>query len=184
MVQWQHSTLFTTKAGKPRVLGCEGRDSEFANLVASVNGGDISGYAVLFEMERRGIVERKNGMIKLAWRDFSPSDDTKEQLQQWGEDTVDLAAAVEENVFGSHEVKNHHLKTVFDNIAVEHLPEVQQWLMQEGSLFHKRARQFLSQHDIDLAPELKGKQGGARIALGSFSLCPRLTAQGETETTL
>ncbi len=169
MAQWQNSARFTTKARKPRVLSCEGRASEFAKLVESVNGGDLSGYTLLFEMERRGIVERKHGIVKLIWRDYAPSDNINEQLEQWGEDTIDLGLAVEENLFGTSADKHHHLKTSFDNIPESKVSRIREWIMKEGSLFHQKVRRYLASQDRDVTQQLDADSGTARIVVGSFS---------------
>lgn len=171
MAQWQHGARFVTKSGKPRTLGCEGRDSEFSQLVASVNGGDLSGYAVLFEMERRGIVTRRNGTVRLAWRDYAPSDNLKEQLEQWGDDSIDLGQAVEENLFDQSSVKHHHLKTSFDSIPESDLPRIREWVMREGSLFHQKVRRFLAMFDQDISPQRSKDAPRVRVAVGSFSIC-------------
>ena len=177
MVQWQHHPSFTTKSGKPRVLHCEGKESEFANLVKSINGADLNPYTVLFEMERLGIAERKRGTVKLLWRDFVSSEDVSHGLQMLARDSEDLAFAVQENLFRNNlnndACKNLHLRTEFDDIVPDALPEIKSWILEEGSLFHSKLRKYLAQFDRELNPALKVKQGGARVAFGSFSLTKR-----------
>lgn len=171
MVQWEQDKRFSTADGKPRVLSAEGRESEFAALVESVNGGNISAYAVLFEMERSGIVKREGKRVKLCWRDFVVSEDINTGLAMLASDTNDLAVAVEQNLYQRAEIPNLHLKTEFNNIRVDALTDVSRWLIEQGSLFHRKVREYLAQYDCDINPPKSSKvKGGCRIALGAFSL--------------
>jgi len=171
MVQWQHDPRFSTKGGKPRALTSEGRESEFAELVRSVNGEDVSPYAVLHEMERLGAVDRGPQGLSLVWRDFVPGADVRSGLEMLASDTVDLGQAVEENLFNpSTPQKNLHLKTEFDNILPDAVSEIRAWILQEGSLFHRRVRDFLARYDRNITPALKGSGGRCRVVLGTFSL--------------
>ncbi|MCB0328663.1 MAG: hypothetical protein KDD70_03335 [Bdellovibrionales bacterium] len=182
MTQWQCDERFITKAGKPRVLHCEGRDSEFAELVGSVNGKDLSSYSVLFEMERLGMVERKGNSLKLKGRDYIHGDDVEAGLKVLAADANDLIAAVEENLFEEKNEKNLHLRTEFDRIPLTKLEEAKRWLLEEGSQFHKRARQYLSRLDLDLTPTEDSNQPVpcGRIAVGTFGVSEELTTQKES----
>ena len=180
MVQWQHDQRFTTTRGAPRELTVEGKDSEFARLVAVVNGLNLSAYAVLFEMERSGIVARRHGKVALRHSNYVPSDDLRAGLQMWSTDVEDLGDAVTENLRGQQGVPNLHLKTQFDNLSRRSLPTIRRWFLNEGSKFHERVRRFLAAHDLDLNPELRGQEGGGRALLGTFSYVPGSTHEAET----
>lgn len=169
MVKWQHDPKFRTKAGEPRTLDAEGRNSEFASLVESVTGGNLSAYALLFEMERIGAIEKNGKRVKLVWRDYVSTGNAAEGFELLAGDADDLITSVEENIYTNPKVPNLHLKTEFDNISHESLPTVREWLLNEGSVFHKKVREFLSQFDIDLNPKLKGGRAGARVVFGAFS---------------
>lgn len=169
MVQWQHDPNFTTKSGKPRVLSTEGKDSEFAKLCAAVDGANLNAYTILFEMERIGIVEKTSGSAKLIWKDYAPGTSMKEGLTMLGEDMEDMASAVVENVTTTPETPHLHLKTEFDKIDPEKLPEIKRWILEEGSAFHHRARKFLAKYDSDLTPPTHPHKNTARIVLGAFS---------------
>lgn len=169
MVRWQHDKKYRTKVGEPRVLDAEGRNSEFATLVESVTGGDLGAYALLFEMERIGAIQKQGKKVKLIWRDYVSSGDAAEGFDMLAGDAEDLITAVEENIYSNPKVPNLHLKTEFDNVSRESLPAIREWLLSEGSLFHKRVREYLSQFDQDLNPKLKGARAGARVVFGAFS---------------
>jgi len=83
-------------------------------------------------------------------------------------DAETLIRAGEENLESSTEgVKNLHLRTEYDNIFQEELPIIRQWLYEQGCLFHRRAREYLSKFDKDITPNQKA--GGGRVVLKSFS---------------
>ena len=175
MVQWQHDQRFSTKAKRPRVLSAEGRDSEFAALVRSVNGENISAYSILSEMERLGAVERHGSNIKLVWRDFVVEGDAVAGFSLLAHDIEDISQAVESNLFELQQTKNLHLKTDFNNITPDALPEIRKWLIDEGSLFHRRTREYLSKYDRDLNNDMPRHGVRCRVALGTFSLSTYLS---------
>ncbi len=172
MVQWQHDKRFCSSQGRARALSAEGRESEFAKLVESVNGGNLSAYAVLYEMERSGIVRREGKKVRLCWRDFVVSEDVTQGLALLAQDSEDLSKAVERNLYERPDTLNLHLKTEFNNIRQDRLDQVKAWLLEQGSLFHKKVREYLTQHDCDLTPPKQGEKvrAGGRVALGAFSV--------------
>lgn len=173
MTQWQCDPRFTTKAGKPRVLNCEGKQSDFAELVGAVNGKDLSSYSILFEMERMGIVERRGSNVKLRGRDFIHEEDIEAGLRVLAADADDLVAAVEQNLFTKPVQKNLHLRTEFDRIPNDKLEHAKQWIIEEGSLFHSRVRKYLSKLDLDTSGASDHSQGSippcGRISVGAFA---------------
>jgi Family of unknown function (DUF6502) len=166
--QWQHDERFQTKQGKARLLEFEGKESEFVDLVQSVSK-DLNPYTVLFELERIGAVVRVGTRLKLATEAYVPRGDLKESFSLLGADTEDLIQAVEENVFDGLAIPNLHVKTQYDNICEEFVPQIRNWFLDRGEALHREAREFLSQFDKDLNPQLKNKVAGVRVAVGTFS---------------
>jgi hypothetical protein len=179
MTQWQCDPRFTTKAGKPRSLSVIGQNSEFSNLVDSITGSNVSSYSVLFEMERAGILEKKGQRVKLLGRDLIHSEDVQAGLSVMAADANDLVAAVENNLFGNPRISHLHLRTEFDKIPADELERAREWILNEGSLFHKRIRKFLSSLDLDsvqsdsttiskVSTKPKGDQTNTPIADGTI----------------
>lgn len=168
IVQWQHDPRFRNAAGKARVLSAQGKESEFAKLVQSVNGNNLNPYTVLSELLRNGIVEKSAKGVRLASRLYLVETGKEEGLDMLAGDAEDLISAVEENLFLSNQVKNLHLKTEFDNVVEEALPTVRQWLLDRGSEFHREVRNFISKFDRDLNPECKGGGKRVRVVFGTF----------------
>lgn len=167
--QWRNDKRFCTVAGRPKVLESEGKESEFISLVRSVSK-DVNPYAVLFELERVGAIERSKSGVKLRSQVFIPVGNVRQGLQLLASDAGDLYEGVEENIFHSPKVPNLHIKTEYDNISPEHEAEIREWLLREGTAFHQKARDFLSQYDRDINPKLADAPGSGRVAVGTFSL--------------
>lgn len=165
--QWQGDPDFTTKAGKPKVLRHEGDHSEFADLVRKVCT-DLHPGTVLFELERLGIVERDGAKLHLLNQAFMPKDDPEEIYKLYATDATHLLHAVDENIFADDPQRNLHIRTEYDNVELDAVPEIRTWLYREGNLLHQKAMNYISKFDLDLNPNPK-KKGGARIVLGSFS---------------
>ena len=168
--QWQHDKRFCRQPGEARVLESEGRDSEFAMLVRSVSR-DLNPYTVLFELERIGAVKRSaEGRIELCESVYGPIKDLKQGAQMIASDVSDLMAAIEENYARAEGTPpNYHLVTEYDNIALEAVPELQRWILIQGSRFHAKVRQYFAKFDKDLNPDLAEEEGGVRFVFGGFS---------------
>lgn len=168
--QWEQDRRFQTRQGEPRVLSCDGPDSEFRTLVEKVSK-HVNSSTVLFELQRSGAVELTAKGAKLVRRSYSLRDDALDAFGILAQDIDTLIQAVEENVDTSQKITNLHIRTDFDNIYESDLPAVRKWLASEGRAFHKRARKFLARHDKDLGPERPLRdRAGASVTLTAFSL--------------
>ncbi len=166
--QWQTHPDFVTKAGKARVLSFETAESEFAELVRSVSS-DVSPYSVLFELERVGAVTKSTRGLKLVSEDYVPKGDTDAGLYFLETDTDDLLSATAENILEGAQPENLHLKTEYTRIDKEKIPLVREWILNEGSAFHRKIRGFLSQFDVDVNPSAK-PDNTSRVAVATFSI--------------
>jgi hypothetical protein len=83
------------------------------------------------------------------------------------QDLSDLTAAVEYNILEGSEVPNLHARTEFDNVFQDSIPQIREWILKEGSAFHKKAREYLASFDADLNPHIR-KGSGCRVVLTSF----------------
>ena len=164
---WENGEQYKTRAGKPKVLSFEGEGNEFYSMVKQVTK-DVHPSSILHQVERLSLVERTAHGLRL----LSGSQDVRKDLERGyhvlSQDIEDLSIAVEENILGSRELPNLHARTEFDNLFEDSLPEVREWLLKEGSLFHQRARTFLANHDADLQPHVR-KAAGKKVILTCFS---------------
>jgi len=167
IVAWEQTKRFCTKAGKPRVLSFGGEQSEFTELVRSVSK-DVRPAAVLFELERMGVIEHSKQGIRLGSTERFHHKDPETGLDLLRQDTESLVEAVEENLFTKQQVRNLHLRTEFDNIEPAKLPEIKRWLREHGKHFHREVRDYLSKFDLDISPK-KEVERGAKVVITAFS---------------
>ena len=167
LAQWENDQRFQTKQGHARNLRWEGDESEFCALVRSVSS-DVHPGTILFQLEQRKLVEKTPSGLKLSDAAQIVRDDLGKSYHILAQDIEDLTQTVEENLSTSTKLPHLHARTEYDNLFVDDLPTIQEWLLREGSALHQRARAFLSQFDQDLNPHIRKKAGG-KIALGTFS---------------
>lgn len=165
--QWQYDQRFLDKNKKPKLLSFAGENSEFYELVRSITN-DLHPTTLLSEMERTGLVKRTEKGLKLLKMTFAVTGAGKDASRMLARDLSFLAAAVEDNLETRKETPHLHATTDFDNIRLDKLPEIQNWLLKEGSKFQKHVRDYLAQHDLDFSPTCL-MQGGGRVVLSTFS---------------
>ncbi|RIL12607.1 MAG: hypothetical protein DCC75_00160 [Proteobacteria bacterium] len=164
---WEQDSRFHSKTGRKRALTHEGENSEFKSLVECVSK-DVHPGTVLFEMERMGLVRKRSGLVRLIKQYPRFHQDPSKGLDFLKRDIESLFESVEENLFNREEVPNLHIRTEFDNMVKSAVPEIRKWLLEEGAAFHKKARDFLSQSDLDLNPGIQG-EGGGRVSVTAMS---------------
>jgi len=167
--QWCSHADFS-RAAKPRELSSEGGDSDFAQLVRSVSL-DLNPATVLFELERLGLVEIEGKSIRLLWDAYQISGDIDAAYTLLQRDITTLVESVDSNIPQKSAIPNLHLSTQFDNISQAGLAKIRQWLLQKGAAFHAEVREFVGSFDKDINPTRYAEDGGARVTVGSFSLC-------------
>ena len=165
--QWQNDKRFRGPDGEPRMLKCEGKQSEFVELVRSVSK-DPNPYTVMFELERNDMVTRSFEGLKLK-ADVFLSKDALHSFEILANDTDDLTRAVETNVLGKPSIPHLHIRTAYDNISKDSLPKIRKWILREGTEFQKRIREYLSSYDLDINPDLENVDGGEFVSVGIFS---------------
>jgi len=168
--RWQQDKRFTTKNGRPRVLGSAGENSEFKQLVESVSK-HLNPGTIAFELERTGTVKRTKTGLRLAQQELHLQADPEEAFRVAAQDLEALLAVASENVFEPKDPAQLHLQTAFDNISLSQLPAIRKWLIDEGKRFHKKARNFISKFDHDITKAKEGEQGGGRVHVSTFSFC-------------
>jgi hypothetical protein len=164
--QWQGDRDFRGVKG-PRVLSCRGESSEFAALVRKVSK-DVHHTTVLFELQRLGLVEESARGLRLVGAAFVPAGDPEQSFSLLEQDVDALIRSAEENILSPRTVKNLHGRTEYDGIRADAVAGIRKWLFEEGSRFHKRAREYLSKYDLDLHPDKKYRGKRFTVILGAF----------------
>ncbi|MCB0344035.1 MAG: hypothetical protein KDD66_02915 [Bdellovibrionales bacterium] len=177
---WRRDPRYLTKAGSPRTLSYGAQNTEFFSLVEDINK-NINPGTVLFELERLGHIEKTPRGIKLVKAIYAYSKEPEKGFELLAEDIDTLITAAEGNITAPDQPANLHIRTEYDNIAQDSLPKVQRWLVEEGMLFHRRARDFMSKHDKDVNPRLKSQTGGGRAILGAFAWVSQDSGRSSSE---
>ena len=150
------------------MLSYEGGESEFVHLVRMVTT-DVHPKGILLQLERLGLVEQAPSGLKLVRASQDVRSDIGKAYHVLAQDIADVTATVEQNVAKPHDIPHLHARTEFDNIFVSDIPTIREWILKEGSTFHKKVREYLAGFDKDLNPQIR-KEAGARIAITSFSV--------------
>ena len=180
--QWR--IAYSHKNGHPKRLSLEGRPSEFMDLVWLISK-DANPYAVMFELERSGLVRRVEDKVELIARGFVPSKDFEQGFSLLARDSNDLLLAVEENVITGVEPANLHLTTEYDNLSEKDFNSVRKWLLEEGAKIHLKVGAYLAKLDRDSNPnKQKSLSIGKRVraTFSSFSRVHLLKDSREEDT--
>lgn len=167
--QWEQDKRFTTQDGLPKMLSFQGEKSDFFKLVSSVSK-HINPFTVLFELERIGAVKKTPEGLKFMRPTAGVSADEHKVHDLVSRDIDSLINAMTENLYGSDDTGNLHMRTEYDNVFRVDIPEIRTWFIQQGKELHRRAREYLSAFDKDLNPDLKSRgSAGAKVVFSSFS---------------
>jgi hypothetical protein len=176
LTTWENQRAWLTASGSPRVLEIDGSAQSFYSLVRGVTS-DVHPSSILAQIERMGLVKRTPHGLKLV----APAQEITQDLGRGygilAKDIDDLAITVEENLFERPAIANLHARTEFDNVFESSLPSLQEWLLNEGALFHQRARATLSEHDGDIRPQI-GKEAGCKVIVSCFARVERNKGTG------
>lgn len=168
---WSTSKSYRNPDQTVRLLTYEGLGSEFATLVAKVSK-EVTHYPILFELERIGAIEYHDNVVRLVTREYTPQEDVAYGLTLLSADAADLTAAIEANLVKKHPEQSLHLRTAFDNIAPQSLPEIRVWILQRGAEFQSMVRDYLAKFDRDTSGETaegESSEGRARVTVTAFS---------------
>ncbi len=165
---WSTSKPYRSKDGALKGLTHEGLSSEFASLVAQVSK-EITHYPVLFELERIGAIEYRDGLVYLIVREYTPREDVGYGLELLSLDVGDLSSAIEANLCKKYDEPSLHLRTAFDNIDPKDLSEIRSWIVRKGAEFQSAVRDYLAKFDRDISRSHAPSPERARVAVTAFS---------------
>jgi hypothetical protein len=165
---WEQSKKFTNAEGLPKALPFSGQKHSFQDLVSSVSQ-DLNPSTILSELERLQFVKREADQVVPLNTTFTPSQPTLEEGgRMLAYNIKGLCDAVDYNISERDPVPHLHIATTYDNLSTDSLPTIKKWLLNEGSAFHKKVREFISKYDKDINPKLATKPGGGKVTVGSF----------------
>lgn len=170
---WLRDPAFGDGKGHPAPLRMEGRRQSFAQLVKRYSG-DIPVRAMLDELTRVGAVKRlKDGRVGLVARGYIPERGTNEKLAILGNDTADLIATIDHNLYGNPSKPRIQRKVMYDNVPVEAAHAFQAVAEAQAQELLEALDRWLAHRDRDVNPTTKGT-GRVRIGLGVYHFEERL----------
>ncbi|MCB0352699.1 MAG: hypothetical protein KDD64_04215 [Bdellovibrionales bacterium] len=167
--RWTNEKRYQTKTGKPKTL----TRVEFSELVSSIST-TINPGTVFFEMSRNGAITETAQGIKLVRGTRALGAFPDKAYEMLARDIETLVKTVEDNVLQQTvdpSLPSHaHYRTEYDNIFVEDLPEIREWIVERSREFHREVRAKLASHDGDYAENVgKTEESGARVVVTLFS---------------
>jgi Family of unknown function (DUF6502) len=165
---WNHQRPYCAARGSPKILQEAGDGASYHSLVTAVSR-DLHPGTLLTELIRIGAVERTAEGLRLLTAVHRIDPSSEEALRHLAVDTGDLFAAVEGNF--SNDEGNLHARTEFDAVPASRANEARSWIRREGSLFHKKVREYLASIDMDSTevPQPRPEEG-VRISVGAYAV--------------
>jgi hypothetical protein len=167
--QWQGDKRYLLEDGSPKVLSYGSEQSEFSKLVHFVSN-DISASSVLEELVRTSVVKKTEEGLVLLKDFYIPKGNIVGGFKILSDDISDLTQAVEENMLLDLQPPHMHFRTTYDRIDPGAKDEIKKWLLEQGRELHLKARQYLSQFDLDINPHRTTTETPERVVLSSYSL--------------
>jgi hypothetical protein len=166
---WHTKKKYLTAGGKPRTLSIGSEESEFAQLVRDVST-DVHPYTILKELERLNLVEVNSIGVKALKASFISAINDENTARIISRDINDLLFCTEENISAAARKPHHHTTTEYDNIPIDNVKALQEWIIEEGAKFHQKVREHVSALDRDLSedPAIKKAKGRIRFSFCSF----------------
>lgn len=173
MTGWLRDPDFGDGKGHPLPLRMVGKRQSFSALVKRYSG-DIPVRAMLDELVRVGAVKPlKDGRIGLAVRGYIPQKSMDKKLAILGQDTADLIATIDHNVYGNPSSPRVQRKVMYDNVPVESAQAFQAVSQARAQEMLEALDRWLSHRDRDVNPIVKGK-GRVRVGIGVYHFEERL----------
>ncbi len=170
---WLRDPDFGDGKGHPFPLRMEGKHASFSELVKRYSG-DIPVRAVLDELVRVGAVKLlKDGRIGLLSRGYIPQKGMNEKLAILGNDTADLIATIDHNLYGKSSRPRFQRKVMYDNVPTEAAEAFHAIAEAQAQELLEALDRWLSHRDRDVNPTSKGT-GRVRVGLGVYHFEERL----------
>jgi hypothetical protein len=164
---WVRDGDFTNAAGDPLPLSQGGTGASFSQLVKRYSG-DVPARAVLDELLRVGAVERlEDDRIHLLSRAYIPRTSDPDKLDILGADVADLITTIDHNLQHDGAAPRFQRKVMYDNLPDESISAFRALSAQQAQGLLEKMDQWLSQHDRDVNPSVKGA-GRVRAGIGIY----------------
>lgn len=166
---WVHDDSYHDEDGQLLDLPFDSQQGPSISSLVREYSGDMPARAIVDELVRVGVVEKRAALFHLLERAFIPSSSELEKLGILGLDVSGLIQTIDRNIYEKDLDSHFQRKIYYDNLPAEALPEIQAMLQEHGQAFLEMVDRFMAQHDRDVNPEVKGDgQHAAGIGLYYF----------------
>ncbi len=164
---WRREHEFLDADGKPAPLSMEGQGATFSELVKRFSG-NVPPRAVLDELVHVGAVAQAvDGRVSLLSRAYIPKDYDSHKINILGTDVKHLLSTINHNLSPDLTTPVFQRKVSYDNLPDEILEEFHRQFSQKAQKLLESADTWLSQHDRDVTPTVKGT-GRNQAGFGIF----------------
>ena len=145
---WINDPRYLRKDGIPRDLDYDGKDS-FSDLVKHYSGDMPVAAMQKVLLASANIKFSDDGKVRLMSHAYLPSNDPIEKLAILGNDTSQLVETIDYNLTASEDALRFQRKASNARVALDSIPEIQQFLKRKGQAFLEEIDLYLSQHETD-----------------------------------
>jgi uncharacterized protein DUF6502 len=146
---WTRDPRFLDAEGDPLPLRFDGQEGTFSDLVR-LYSGDIPPRAVLDELVRVGLVERReDGRIWLVGHGYVPRTGTAEKLSILGVEASDLLNTIDHNIHAEGEPPYFQRKVCYYNFPSRYLPELRELTRHKSQQLLEELNRWMAKHDED-----------------------------------
>jgi hypothetical protein len=144
---WTRDPRFLDAEGNPLPLRFDGEEGSFSDLVRRYSG-DIPPRAVLDELSRVGLVERReDGRIWLVAHAYVPRTGTAEKLSILGVEASDLLNTIDHNISAEGEPPYFQRKVCYYSFPERHLPELRKLTERRSQELLEELNRWMAEHD-------------------------------------
>ena len=164
---WLREEDFLDETGNPARLPMAGTGTSFSELIRRFSG-DVTPRATLDELIRVGIVNvEEDGKISLVSRSFVPEQSDTDILHILGKDVSHLISTLDHNLQTELKDPFFQREVAYDNLPDNASLRFRKLSGKKAQSFLEKMDKWLSRHDRDVNPEVKGK-GRNHAGLGIY----------------
>lgn len=160
---WVHDKKYADTNGQSAILPFDAQQVvSFSQLVKEYSG-DVPPRAILDELLRVGVVQcdaarqdPAQQKVELLERAYIPKTGSMEKLQLLGRDVSGLISTMDRNIHGLGTKPFFQRKVFYDNLPKEAIAGIQALIAEEGQSLLEQVDKYMSEHDRDSNPKVKG----------------------------
>ncbi len=161
---WTRDEEFLDNEGQPLVLALQGEHGSFSSLVARYSG-DITLGAVADELERTGVIIRKNDTVALANLGYLPNDSELEKIGIMSVCVADLIDTSVHNLESSKEKARLQRQIIYKKVPQGVAEEFKKYSAKKSAMLLQDFNRFLSKR---ISNQKNTDADNKRVGLGIY----------------